>query len=169
MNDPLHVLPVRLGETLHQNGKLLTLAESCTGGWIAKVLTDVSGSSGWFDRGFVTYSNESKQEMLGVEEEILRMHGAVSEPVVRAMALGALEQSRADLSVAVSGIAGPGGGTDEKPVGTVWFAWAEQNGEVFAQRNQFDGDRESVRLQAVIAALAGLFDLVSDNNNGNTE
>jgi len=169
MNELLSVLPHRLGKTLVKHGKLLAVAESCTGGWVAKVLTDIPGSSEWFDRGFVTYSNESKQELLGVDKELLRLHGAVSEAAVRAMALGVLEHSRADLSVSISGIAGPYGGTDEKPVGTVWLAWAQRDGDLIVQRHQFEGDRNAVRMQAVIAALVGLLDRFSDNGKDPAE
>lgn len=134
----------------------LAAAESCTGGWIAKVLTDIAGSSDWFDRGFVTYSNRAKQEMLGVRPETLSAHGAVSEPVVREMVSGALAHSQADLALSVSGIAGPGGGSPEKPVGTVWFAWQRRGGEAVATRHLFPGDREAVRRQAVLVALRGV-------------
>lgn len=169
MNEQLQLLPRRLGESLLKKGKMVAVAESCTGGWIAKVLTDVAGSSRWFDRGFVTYSNDSKRELLDVDGEILNLHGAVSEPVVRAMVRGVLTHSPADLSVAVSGIAGPDGGTDEKPVGTVWLAWAERHGDVVVQCSRFEGDREQVRMQSVIAALAGLLDLLSDDSHGEGE
>ena len=134
----------------------LAAAESCTGGWIAKVLTDIAGSSEWFDRGFVTYSNQAKQEMLGVKSETLAAHGAVSEAVVREMVTGALVNSRADLALSVSGVAGPGGGTPEKPVGTVWFAWQRREGDVVAACHRFAGDREAVRRQAVAVALRGV-------------
>jgi len=160
LNELMTLLPLRLGQELARRGKRLAVAESCTGGWIAKVLTDLSGSSAWFDRGYVTYSNEAKQEMLGVDGEIIRARGAVSEETVLAMASGVLNHCRADLSVAVSGIAGPSGGSPEKPVGTVWLAWADRNGRLTARREQFSGDRESIRAQAVVAALQGLFDLL---------
>ena len=134
---------------------MLTCAESCTGGWIAKVLTDRPGSSNWFDRGFVTYTNRAKQEMLGVSSETLAIHGAVSRETVLEMAHGALANSAAGYAVAVSGIAGPGGGSEEKPVGTVWIAWV-CDGFADATCEHFQGDRESVRLASVEAALAGL-------------
>jgi nicotinamide-nucleotide amidase len=130
-------------------------AESCTGGWIAKLLTDMPGSSAWFERGFVTYSNEAKRELLGVPNGLLVEHGAVSEPVVRAMAAGALSHGRGDLSVAVSGVAGPGGGSTTKPVGTVWLAWSGTGGATAARHCLFKGDRDAVRRQAVAAALEG--------------
>ncbi len=138
----------------------MSAAESCTGGWIAKSVTDIAGSSACFDRGFVTYSNEAKQELLGVTAETLDAHGAVSEATVREMALGALAHSRAAVTVAVSGIAGPGGGTPEKPVGTVWFAWVREGGAVNARCERFSGDRAAVRRQAVAVGLQGLLDLV---------
>ncbi|MEL7447894.1 MAG: nicotinamide-nucleotide amidohydrolase family protein [Pseudomonadota bacterium] len=143
------------GEALEAAGLVAVTAESCTGGWIAKALTDVAGSSAWFDRAFITYSNDAKTDMLGVPPATLDAHGAVSEAVVRAMAAGALERSGAGAAVAVSGIAGPGGGSADKPVGTVWFAWAAR-GAVDARRELFKGDREAVRRQAVVVALDGL-------------
>lgn len=152
----IHELAQRLGEVLGTQGLMMAAAESCTGGWVAKAVTDVAGSSAWFDRGFVTYSNAAKQAMLGVPEAVLRAHGAVSEATVRAMAEGALAHSQADLSVAISGIAGPGGATPTKPVGTVWLAWSRRGQETLARHGLFAGDREAVRAQAVIAALEGL-------------
>ncbi len=147
------------GRALAAAGWTLATAESCTGGWIAKALTDVAGSSGWFGWGVVTYSNPAKTELLGVSEDSLARHGAVSETVVREMAAGALAASGADIAVAVSGVAGPDGGTADKPVGTVWFAWSRRHGngeETLAERRQFDGDRESVRRQSVCHALHGV-------------
>lgn len=138
---------------------MLATAESCTGGWVAKLITDIPGSSHWFERGFVTYTNESKQEMLGVAAETLASHGAVSEATVREMAQGALSHSRAQLSLAVSGIAGPGGGTPERPVGSVCFAWASQESGVHSEQRHFDGDRELIRRQAVATALQGVLEL----------
>ncbi len=146
----------QLGERLLARGILAAAAESCTGGWIAKILTDIAGSSAWFDRGFVTYSNEAKQEMLGVRPETLTAHGAVSEATVREMVAGALARSRAGVAVAVSGIAGPGGATPGKPVGTVWLAWGVRGGELRAERQLYGGDREAVRRQTVARAIAGL-------------
>lgn len=153
-------LAIQLGAVLHERGQRLAVAESCTGGWLAKAVTDVAGSSGWFDRGFVTYSNESKQDMLGVSEATLRHHGSVSEATVRAMAEGALEFSRADIGVSISGIAGPDGAVPGKPVGTVWMAWARRDGETLSRSFLFEGDREAVRAQAVIAACEGLVELL---------
>ena len=148
-----------LAEQLTQRGWMLATAESCTGGWIAKCCTDVAGSSAWFDRGFVTYSNAAKQDMLGVRAETLAQYGAVSEAVVAEMATGALRHSQAHIAVAVSGIAGPSGGSPEKPVGTVCFAWAMRNGEVLTKTCQFAGDREAVRWQSVVFALNGILQM----------
>jgi nicotinamide-nucleotide amidase len=132
----------------------LVTAESCTGGWIAKVMTDLAESSHWFERGYVTYSNEAKMQDLGVSKETLAAHGAVSEATVREMALGALHATGADIAVAVSGIAGPSGGTADKPVGTVWFAVvASPGGAVESRRQLFPGDREAVRRSSVAYAL----------------
>jgi len=165
MHDLLEILPLRLAAALKAHHKQLAVAESCTGGWIAKALTDIAGSSSWFERGFVTYSNDAKQEMLGVEEDILNSFGAVSEEVVLAMARGALEHSKADISVAVSGIAGPGGGTAQKPVGTVWLAWDQgEEGGAVVRLHHFKGDRESVRQQSVVAALVGVLELLPDKS-----
>jgi len=152
-------LAARVGEALKLRGWMLATAESCTGGGIAQAITAVAGSSAWFERGFVTYSNLSKQQMLGVQEATLVAHGAVSEATVREMAQGALRHSTAQVALAVSGIAGPGGGTPEKPVGTVWFAWATVDGDTIAVRQQFSGNRDEVRAQAVRTALQGLLDL----------
>lgn len=154
----LSMLAQALGEALRARGWRLAAAESCTGGWVAKLITDVAGSSEWFDRGFVTYSNAAKQDMLGVRAETLAAHGAVSEATVREMAAGALARSRAQISVAISGIAGPGGGSPEKPVGLVWFAWALAGGGVYAEHARFGGDRDAVRRQAAAAALKGVVD-----------
>jgi nicotinamide-nucleotide amidase len=162
-DDTLRELAVKLGERLEAGGLTVTTAESCTGGWIAKCITDIAGSSGWFDRGFVTYSNEAKVETLGVSESLLAEHGAVSEDAVRAMAEGALERSRADLAVSVSGVAGPGGGTEDKPVGTVWFCWQRRGGEPIVRVVPFDGDRETVRRESVKAALWGLIGMAGGN------
>ncbi|HEV8108439.1 MAG TPA: CinA family protein [Burkholderiales bacterium] len=148
-------LAKRLGERLKRANETLATAESCTGGWAAQVVTSVAGSSAWFERGFVTYSNEAKQELLGVRAETLRAHGAVSEQTAREMARGALERSRATVAVSITGVAGPTGGTPEKPVGTVCFAWA-RGGELRAETRRFAGDRESIRRQSVILALEGV-------------
>ena len=158
----LEELALKLGRALHVRGWRLGVAESCTGGWIAKVLTDVAGSSQWFDGGVVAYSNAAKTELLGVPSETLAVHGAVSEETVRAMADGARRRFAVDLAVAVTGIAGPGGGTPDKPVGTVHFAWAAPN-RVMAARRIFPGSRESVRRQTVALALERLVELVSDD------
>ena len=151
----LQQLATRLGGLLIERGWSVTTAESCTGGWIAKVLTDVAGSSQWFARGFVTYSNEAKAEMLGVPSDVLETHGAVSEPVVVAMARGGAQAAHSELAVSVSGIAGPDGGTPDKPVGTVWFAWYSPTG-IETDVHRFAGGREDVRRQSVAAALEGL-------------
>jgi nicotinamide-nucleotide amidase len=151
-------LAARLGERLAAYGRRITTAESCTGGWIGKVLTDVSGSSRWFETGYIVYGNGAKTALLGVAPALLVEHGAVSEPVVRAMALAALERSGADLAVAVSGIAGPDGGSPAKPVGTVWLGWAVRHGtavQVQTRCEKFDGNREAVRRATVHAALGG--------------
>lgn len=152
----LETLAETLGQTLLLRGEWLAAAESCTGGWLAQTVTAIAGSSAWFDRGFVTYSNEAKMEMLGVPENTLDRHGAVSEPTARAMAQGALAHSRAHWTVAITGIAGPSGGSPEKPVGTVCFAWANREGGCEAQTCRFDGDRAAVREQSVRHALLGL-------------
>ncbi len=149
-----------LAEHLLQRSWQIACAESCTGGGIAAALTDVAGSSAWFDRGFVTYSNQAKQEMLGVAAETLAAFGAVSRETVIEMAAGALQRSHAQLTVAVSGIAGPGGGTPQKPVGTVWLAWATAD-EVVAVDHLFPGDRAQVRAATIDAALQGLLDRVT--------
>ncbi|WP_415882422.1 CinA family protein [Neptuniibacter sp. QD34_54] len=151
-----------LAGLLEGKGMMMTSAESCTGGWIAQEVTAIPGSSAWFDCGFVTYSNMSKQKMLGVSKDTLEQCGAVSAEVVAQMAEGALENSEAHISVATSGIAGPGGGSKEKPVGTVWFAWAEQGKSVKTKKYCFEGDRESVRKQAVSVALEGILQNLSD-------
>lgn len=145
----------RLGERLKAAKAVLATAESCTGGWAAQAVTSVAGSSSWFDRGFVTYSDAAKQELLGVRAETLRAHGAVSEATAREMARGALERSRATLALSITGVAGPGGGSREKPVGTVCFAWAQAGG-IVSETHHFSGDRESVRRQSVVVALEGV-------------
>jgi len=155
MSENIQQLVETLAGQLSARNAMLTCAESCTGGWIAKVLTDRAGSSAWFDRGFVTYSNRAKQEMLGVAATTLATQGAVSRDTVLEMARGALANSGAQYAVSVSGVAGPGGGTLEKPVGTVWIAWAG-NGFADTACEHFDGDREAVRLATVKTALAGL-------------
>lgn len=156
----IDTLAREVGLALTQRRLTLATAESCTGGWVAQAITSVPGSSHWFDRGFVTYTNPSKQELLGVGAETLSRHGAVSEATARAMAEGALAQSPAQVAVAITGIAGPDGGTPDKPVGTVWFAWAGHNKTTFSMRCVFAGDRQSVRQQAVVTALEGLLRFV---------
>jgi nicotinamide-nucleotide amidase len=158
MTEPFETLVARLADRLVSGGLRLAAAESCTGGWVAKVCTDAAGSSRWFERGFVTYSNEAKEELLGVRADTLARLGAVSEATVREMAAGALRHSRADVALAISGIAGPGGGSADKPVGTVWFAWAWRDGRVAVRCERFGGDRDAVRRAAVATALGGLLD-----------
>lgn len=155
------MLAAQVGELLKSRGMMLATAESCTGGGVAQEITEVAGSSAWFERGFVTYSNLSKQQMLGVREMTLNQHGAVSEMTVREMVAGALQHSAAQVALAVSGIAGPDGGTADKPVGTVWFAWGLKNGETHAKRYQLSGSRAEVRAQAVRIALQGVINLLS--------
>jgi nicotinamide-nucleotide amidase len=145
----------QLSAQLRASGQSLATAESCTGGWIGKVLTDLPGSSDWYAGGVVSYSNGAKQNLLGVPAALIAVHGAVSEPVALAMAEGVRTRFDADLAVAVSGIAGPGGGSAEKPVGTVWIAWADA-WSACAQQYRFSGEREAVRRATVAAALAGL-------------
>lgn len=154
----LQGLAQRLGERLLQSGLMLACAESCTGGWIAKVLTDIPGSSRWFDRGFVTYSNSAKVDQLGVAAETLLRFGAVSAETVSAMASGAIAHSHAQLAVSVSGVAGPDGGTVDKPVGTVWFGFVVPGIAASTEREHFNGDREAVRRRAVRHALQRLLD-----------
>ncbi|MCB5191358.1 nicotinamide-nucleotide amidase [Methylobacillus arboreus] len=155
----LLTLAQRLGESLQAKGWVLALAESCTGGWAAQSITAIAGSSTWFDRGFVTYSNIAKQQMLGVGAETLQQYGAVSEETAQEMALGALAYSTADISAAITGIAGPDGGSREKPVGTVCFGWSSKDGHILTHREVFSGDREAVRKQSVKTALTGLLKL----------
>ncbi len=146
-------LSQQVGEALRQRKATVTTAESCTGGWIAKAITDIAGSSAWFEQGFVTYSNEAKHQLIGVQTQTLADHGAVSEPVVRQMAEGARRAANATYAVSVSGIAGPDGGSTEKPVGTVWFAVTGPQGETAVSRQCFPGDRDAVRRQATAFAL----------------
>lgn len=158
-DDSVLGLSEALVSKLAASGKMVATAESCTGGWIAKAITDVAGSSNVFAYGVVSYSNGAKESLLGVRAETLDRHGAVSDAVVEEMAAGALELSGADIAVAVSGIAGPGGGSDEKPVGTVWFAWAIRDGSLVKYTTdcrQFKGDRDDVREQTVTHALRGV-------------
>jgi nicotinamide-nucleotide amidase len=151
----MDALARKLGERLKAARARLVTAESCTGGWAAQVATSVAGSSDWFERGFVTYSNDAKQELLGVGEQTLARHGAVSEETAREMAQGALRRSKGSIALAITGVAGPGGGSAAKPVGTVCFAWASAQA-LHSETRRFDGDRESVRRQSVIHALEGV-------------
>jgi len=155
----VHQAALRVGETLRAQGLLLATAESCTGGMVSAALTDIAGSSGWFERGFVTYANQAKTDMLGVPPALLERHGAVSEPVARAMAEGALRHSCAQVSLAITGIAGPDGGAPDKPVGTVWFAWSDAR-HTHAERIIFQGNRAQVREQAAAHALRGVLNFV---------
>ncbi len=158
---PLQDLARQLGAMAVASHHTLVTAESCTGGWIAKVLTDIAGSSAWFECGIAAYSYESKQALLGVRPETLEQHGAVSRETVLEMVSGALVHSGATLAVAVTGIAGPSGGTPDKPVGTVWVAWKRRGGYANAEVFQFEGDREAVRRQTVETALRGLMRLAA--------
>lgn len=157
----LFELAVRVGHLSRERNLRLATAESCTGGWISKVITDVAGSSEWFERGVVCYSNEAKVEMLGVSPRTLEEHGAVSRAVAGEMARGAIVNRRAQVSVAVTGVAGPDGGTPAKPVGLVWLAWYRQGARLETYAGRFDGDREAVRRQAVEVALQGVVDLIA--------
>jgi len=156
----LTALADQLGQELKRRRTTLATAESCTGGWLGAVITAIPGSSHWYDRGFITYTNAAKREMLGVKTEVLARFGAVSEPTARAMVEGALESSRADVAVAITGIAGPGGGSPEKPVGTVCLAWAERRKPVHVVTEHFHGDREAIRRAAIRSALDGLKELL---------
>lgn len=155
-------LLTHVSKQLQQQQLSVVTAESCTGGWLAKTITDLAGSSAIFDRGFVTYSNASKQDMLGVQATTLDEHGAVSEAVVAEMATGALSRSQADIAVAISGVAGPGGGTEEKPVGLVCFGFKQMDQEVITQTKHFMGDRNAVRQQAVEYSLETIQKLISE-------
>jgi nicotinamide-nucleotide amidase len=155
-------LAARLGEALAARGWRLATAESCTGGAVAVAVTTVAGSSGWFERGFVTYSNESKVEILGVSPATLARHGAVSEETALEMVAGALAHSHADIALAITGIAGPDGGSPNKPVGTICLAWQPRHGNALVETRHFSGDREAVRRQAVTTALERLIALATD-------
>jgi nicotinamide-nucleotide amidase len=157
MESELFKLAEQLGRLLKANGIKIATAESCTGGWIAQVITDVPGSSAWFDRGFVTYSNAAKVQMLGVIPQTLEKYGAVSAETATEMAAGALAHSAADVAIAVTGIAGPDGGTPEKPVGTVFIAWARKNGEANVVKKQLSGNRRQIRAQTVKNAIEGMW------------
>lgn len=156
MDDHLHQLSQRLGEQLLQRNWRIATAESCTGGGVAAAITAIPGSSAWFEYGIVSYANAAKEKLLGVSSETLAREGAVSEAVVIEMARGVLALSGADIAVAISGVAGPSGGSPEKPVGTVWFAWAKATGEIKTELKFFDGDRVEVQKQAVVWALGGV-------------
>ncbi len=165
MDAELQQLSEQVGAALEQQKLMLATAESCTGGWIAQVVTAIGGSSSWFERGFVTYSNAAKQDCLGVRTETLQSHGAVAEATAREMVQGALAHSRADLALAVTGIAGPTGGSPGKPVGTVCFAWCRRGKEPVSDTRRFSGDREAVRRQAVLHALLGVLQLLNVNEH----
>ncbi|MDR5743902.1 CinA family protein [Caballeronia sp. LZ029] len=158
----VHQLAIRVGNKLRDERLMLATAESCTGGMVATAITDISGSSAWFERGFVTYSNLAKIEMIGVPAALIEQHGAVSEPVAKAMAEGALRNSRAQVSVAITGVAGPAGGSDAKPVGTVSFAWSNRL-DTGVETQLFKGDREQVRAQAAAHALRKLLEFLDRN------
>jgi nicotinamide-nucleotide amidase len=153
----MRALAIRVGRRLKAGKQLLVTAESCTGGWVAQAVTSIAGSSAWFERGFVTYSNAAKQELLGVKAATLRKHGAVSEETAREMARGALARSKGTLALAVTGIAGPGGGTREKPVGMVCFAWMHRK-KLRSETRHFSGNRDGVRRKSVVHALQGVLD-----------
>ncbi len=158
MDTALEDLSRKLGKTLGERGLTLVTAESCTGGWVAELVTDTAGSSAWFDRGFVTYSNQSKTDMLGVLSDTVTRFGAVSEETAREMAAGALVNSNADWAISITGIAGPGGGSSGKPVGTVCFGWCQRGVEPTSVCLHFAGGRREVRQQAVVHAIQGVLD-----------
>jgi len=160
--DTLTALATLAGTRLKAGGHMLVTAESCTGGWIAQAITAVAGSSDWFERGYVTYSNAAKQESLGVQADTLQRCGAVSEETAREMACGALAASRGSVAVAVTGIAGPSGGSAEKPVGMVCFAWAMRDRPAYSETRRFAGDRGEVRRQSVIRSLQGLIEVLDE-------
>ena len=159
-DEELHQLAVELADRLRARGWMLATAESCTGGWVGQLLTSQPGSSHWYERGFITYANAAKVEMLGVPETTLATHGAVSEQTASAMAAGALKHSHTQAALAISGIAGPGGGTPQKPVGLVCYGWALADGTVMSSTCRLEGDREEIRSRAVAAALRGLIELI---------
>lgn len=162
--DDLEKLAETLGQLLHAHGEMLALAESCTGGMAAASITSVAGSSAWFDRGFVTYSNLAKTQMLGVSTSTLDQFGAVSEQTAEAMAKGAIRNSQATISGSITGIAGPAGGSNEKPVGTVCFAWAHQDGRLRCTTQLFSGDRAQIRHQATEHMLLGLMAMLNQSS-----
>lgn len=159
-DEELHQLARELGAALLARGWMVATAESCTGGWVGQLLTAIPGSSAWYERGFITYANAAKQEMLGVSADILETCGAVSEEAACAMAAGALAHSHAQAALAISGVAGPGGGTPQKPVGLVCYGWALADGTRMSSTCRLDGDREEIRSRAVAAALRGLIELM---------
>lgn len=160
-HDPLMLeMAERLGHALLQHRLRLATAESCTGGGLAYAITAVPGSSQWFERGFITYSNDAKEEMLSVPDDVLAKHGAVSEQTAASMAIGALVHTPADVAVSITGIAGPDGGTKEKPVGTVCFGWSRRGGNTRTAKVLFEGDRVRVREQSILTALQGLLDML---------
>ena len=161
----LSTLSAEVGKLLLRNHAMLTLAESCTGGMVASLITEIAGSSQWFDSGLVTYSNASKQALLNVSAETLANHGAVSEETAREMALGALSQGRATISASITGIAGPDGGTPQKPVGTVSFAWASSTNSVIVCTHHLQGNRQQIREQSARIALQGVAELLSKQLN----
>jgi nicotinamide-nucleotide amidase len=161
VNRNIENMAIQIGSALKSHGLVLATAESCTGGAVASAITDIAGSSEWFERGFITYSNEAKREMLGVAQDTLMRYGAVSEAVVREMVAGALCHSYAQVALAVSGIAGPAGGTPDKPVGTVWFAWGIKGGQCIARLHHLSGNREEIRMQSVCIAFQGVLELLS--------
>lgn len=162
MTLPLAALATDIGQRLLARAEWLALAESCTGGLIAKTVTDIAGSSGWFERGLVTYSNRAKQELLGVPAATLDAHGAVSAQTVQAMVEGLLRHAPVDWGIAVTGVAGPGGGSADKPVGTVWLAWLQRGGVARVERQHFNGDRDAVRQATAEHALRVLQGLLAD-------
>jgi len=155
----MNELAQKVGAALKERGLMLVTAESCTGGWVAMELTAIAGSSHWFERGYVTYSNAAKREDLGVNDDTLERHGAVSEETAREMAAGALRKGRGQVALAITGVAGPTGGSRDKPVGTVCFAWAHGS-KISSETRRFDGERESVRRQSVLHALQGVLELL---------
>jgi nicotinamide-nucleotide amidase len=155
-DDEISACVAQLAESLQARGWLLVCAESCTGGWISKCCTDRAGSSAWFDRGYIAYSYPAKSDLLGVSEQRLLEFGAVSREIASDMAEGARQRSGSQVALAVTGVAGPGGGTETKPVGTVWFAWAIEGQQVHAEKRLLAGDRNAVRQQTVLLALQGL-------------
>lgn len=157
----LHQLAQAIGESLQAHGQMLALAESCTGGLAASIITDLAGSSAWFQSGIVAYSNQAKQDYLQVSSDVLAQYGAVSEPVAKAMAQGLIQLGRCQIAASVTGIAGPSGGSVEKPVGTVCFAWADQHGYVHSAQHFLHGDRQQIRQQSVAILFSGIMQLLT--------